>query len=102
LKAHRNTRYENEYLNKMVEQGHHCERVAGSGMGKHSVCDLVLFREGKVFLVEVKATKEPKLYYREKIKNQLSRMVKVAEKSNVRALLAIKFKNRGWEERVLL
>ncbi len=97
-----NKRYENEFVKRMIANGHHCERVAGSGSGQHAVCDCILFRDGEVFLVEVKATKEAKFYERALIKEQLNTMVDVASKSNVRALLAIKFKYRGWEERVLL
>jgi Holliday junction resolvase len=97
-----NKRYENEFVKRMISQGYHCERVAGSGSGQNAVCDCILFKEGNVYLVEVKATKEAKLYLRKGIKEQLERMVTVAKKSKVRALLAIKFKHRGWEEKVLL
>ncbi len=86
----------------MIAEGYHCERVAGSGSGQNAVCDCVLFRDAEVFLVEVKATKEPKLYLRKQVREQLDKMIFVARKSNVRALLAIKYKHRGWEERVLL
>lgn len=102
MQAHRNTRYENEYLNIQVAKGHHCERVAGSGMGMHAVCDCVLFRDGKVYLVEVKATKEKKFYHREKVKKQLEKMIVVAKNSNVGAILAIKYKYKGWVEEVLV
>jgi len=83
----------------MIAQGHHCERVAGSGSAKDSVCDCILFKEGKVFLVEVKATKEEKLYMRKGIKDQLDRMKEVALKHGVIPLLAVKFKGRGWDLR---
>ncbi len=92
-----NKRYENEFVKNMLAEGHHCERVAGSGSGQQAVCDCVLFKEGKVYLVEVKATKEPKFYLRAVIKEQLDRMQEVAKRSNVGALLAIKFKYKGWE-----
>jgi Holliday junction resolvase len=97
-----NKRYENEYVKRMIAKGYHCERIAGSGSGQNAVCDCILFRDGSVFLVEVKATKEAKFYYRKQIREQLEKMVEVAKESNVKALLAIKFKHRGWEERELL
>ena len=97
-----NKRYENEYVNRMIAQGYHCERVAGSGSGQNAVCDCVLFKDGEVYLVEVKATKEPKFYLRALVREQLDRMTTVAKERNVRALLAIKFKYKGWEERVLV
>lgn len=97
-----NKRYENEYVKRMIALGYHCERIAGSGSGENAVCDCILFKEGEVWLVEVKATKEPQFYERAKIKEQLNRMTNVAKERNVRALLAIKFKYKGWEERILL
>ena len=71
-------------------------------MGQYSVCDCVLFREGKVYLVEVKATKEPKFYRRAKIKTQLEKMTAIAKNSNVGAILAVKFKYKGWVEEILV
>ncbi len=97
-----NKRYENEYVKRMILAGYHCERIAGSGSGQNAVCDCILFKEGEVYLVEVKATKEPKFYLRALVKEQLNKMTTVAKERNVRALLAIKFKYRGWEERVLV
>jgi len=96
MSIHNNKRYENEFVNLMISKGYHCERVAGSGSGRNAVCDCILFKDGKVFLVEVKATKEKKLYFRKKLKEQLQRMKEVAEKSNVECLLAVKLKRQGW------
>ena len=97
-----NKRYENEYLKRMIAEGYHCERIAGSGSGQNAVCDCILFKDNQVWLVEVKATKEPQFYLRAKIKEQLDKMTTIAKERHVRALLAIKFKHRGWEERVLV
>lgn len=97
MSLHSNKRYENEFVKKMIAEGHHCERVAGSGSGQDAVCDCILFKEGKVYLVEVKATRAPKLCIRSYVKVQLDRMVAVARKSNVGALLVIKYKYRDWE-----
>lgn len=95
MSIHNNKRYENEFVRLMNDKCFHCERVAGSGKG--GVCDCVLFREEKVFLVEVKATKEQKFYLRKAVREQLEKMIKVAHKANVGALLAIKYKGKGWE-----
>jgi len=92
-----NKRYENEFVRKMISEGHHCERVAGSGSGAGAVCDCILFKEGRVYLVEVKATKLAKLCLRSVVKEQLDKMKEVAKRSNVGALLAIRYKYRGWE-----
>ena len=93
---HNNKRYENEFVNMMLAKGYHCERIAGSGCGKEAVCDCILFKDGKVFLVEVKATKEKQFYMRSVVKQQLSRMKEVAIRSNVGYMLAVKFKYQGW------
>lgn len=92
-----NKQYENEFVRLMLSKGYHCERVAGSGSGKESVCDCILFKDGKVFLVEVKATKEKKFYMRKGIREQLQKMKEVADKSNVECMLAVKLKKQGWE-----
>lgn len=49
MKNRCNTRYENEYLHLQIEKGYHCERIAGSGNGQFSVCDCILFREGRSY-----------------------------------------------------
>ena len=97
MSIHHNKKYENEFVKLMLNKGHHCERIAGSGSGKEAVCDCILFKEDKVFLVEVKATKEKKFYMRTHIKEQLQRMKEIAVKHNVNYMLALKFKRRGWK-----
>ena len=101
MSRHNNKRYENEFVKLMLSQGHHCERIAGSGCGKESVCDCILFKDGLVYLVEVKATKEAKFYPRAQVKEQLNKMIAVARKSNVRALLAVKYKRKRWDVKEL-
>ena len=91
-----NKHYEREFADMMINKGYHCERVAGSGRAKASVCDCVLFAKGRVYLVEVKATKEEKLYLRGGIQEQLRVLRETAQKQEVLPLLAIKFKYRGW------
>ena len=92
-----NKQYENEFVKLMLSKGHYCLRVAGSGSGNEAVCDCVLFKEGRVFLVEVKATKFKKLILRKNIREQLERMKETALKNNVNCLLAVKYKRKGWD-----
>ena len=94
----RNKRYEREYASLMCSKGNHCERIAGSGSAKEAVCDCILIKEGTTFLVEVKTTKLPVFYLRKHIKEQLEKMQATALKQEIHALLAIKFKNRGWQQ----
>ena len=91
-------RYEREFADMMNEQGYHCERIAGSGSAQEAVCDCVLFRDQLGYLVEVKGTKEIKLYVRTHVREQLERMQKKAREQGIHALLAVKFKHRGWKQ----
>ena len=93
-----NKQYEREFANLMCSQGHHCERIAGSGSAKEAVCDCILLMDKKCFLVEVKSTKDKKFYVRSHIRLQLEQMQAVALRQGVNSLLAIKFKHRGWKQ----
>jgi len=88
--------YEREFRDMMILKGYHCERVAGSGSGHDAVCDCVLFTNGKTYLVEVKAVKDKIFYMRAEVKKQLGLMIEVCSKHGLIPLIAIKFKNRGW------
>lgn len=101
MKITYNKRYEQEFVNRMCDSGHHAERVAGSGSGRHSICDCVLFKDGLTHLVEVKATKFPVFVINKVVREQLQRMIDVCLSNNASPLLAIKFKNRGWKQVIL-
>ncbi len=90
-----NKQYEREFFRMMNAQDFPCFRVAGSGQAIHAVCDCVLFKP-EPCLVEVKATKEKMLYMRSDIRKQLEKMMEVCKKFNLKPILAIKFKHRGW------
>ena len=91
-------RYERDFADMMCQQGNHCERIAGSGSSKEAVCDCILFKQGQSYLVEIKSTKETTFYIRQHIKQQLERMQNKAREQQIHALLAIKFKHRGWKQ----
>ena len=93
--------YEREYADIQCNNGFHCERIAGSGSAKESVCDCVLFKDGVSYLVEVKATKEIVFYVRSHIRKQLERMQNTALRQKIGALLAVKFKHRGWKQVII-
>ena len=90
-----NKKYEREFVKLMVKQGLTCFRIAGSGSAEEAVCDCVLYLP-ESSLVEVKATKEEIFYMRKKIREQLTLMKTACETNNLLHILAIKFKNRGW------
>ena len=90
-----NKRYEREFVRMMTEKNLTCFRIAGSGCAQEAVCDCVLYLP-EPCLVEVKATKEEIFYMRGYVREQLQTMIDVCNKNNLIPILAIKFKNRGW------
>lgn len=92
-----NKTYEREYANMMCNIGH-CERIAGSGSAKQSVADCILIKDGQTFLVEIKATKASTLNIRASVREQLERMQQKARENGVQALLAVRFKGKGWQQ----
>ena len=94
-------RYEREFADMQCSKGYHCERVAGSGSAKEAVCDCVLFRDKTSYLVEIKTTIHETFYVRSHIRQQLERMQQTAIKQQIHALLAVKFKHRGWKEFII-
>lgn len=91
-----NKQYEREFVRMMTKLDIDCHRVAGSGSASEAVCDCIMFYQGKTCLVEVKATKEIKFYMRSGIVEQLQRMIAVCDKNGLIPVLAVKFKQRGW------
>ncbi len=90
--------YERQYARLQEKLGHHCERIAGSGARTNAVCDLVLFRQWKVYLVEIKSTKEKVFYISARIHSQLRKLQQIALAHSATPLLAIRFKYHGWKE----
>lgn len=82
--------YERDFCNMMCDVGYHAERVSASGKRKKSVCDAVLITIIKTYLVEVKATQEKVFYLR-----GLHGLVEVAERFNIKSLLAVRFKGNS-------
>lgn len=91
-----NKEYERKFVQLMVNKGYHCERVAGSGKGEAFVCDCILFAQGNVYMVEVKATTDKRFYLRDSVRCQLQRLIDTATKHNAIPLVAIRFKRKGW------
>ena len=93
---------ERKFVTMMNEKGHFAQRIAGSGCGPYSVCDVVTVMNGEVFLTEVKSCKADKLPMTPETKQQLNRMIEAAQKHPpLKAMLAIHWKRRGWEMRDL-
>ena len=67
--------YERQFANEMCNLGYHCERIAGSGTRQESVCDCVLFKDTKTYLVELKATKESYFRINGRTRVQIERLI---------------------------
>lgn len=93
---------ERKYVKMMNESGHFAQRIAGSGCGKYSVCDIITVMDCKVFLTEVKATKNDVLVLDKKSIERLREMVEAANAhSPLRPMLAIHWKRHRWEFRCI-
>ena len=90
-----NIKYEREFVKIMTKLNITCFRIAGSGSAKEAVSDCVMYLP-EPCLVEVKATKEKIFYMRKGVREQLQLMINDCEKNNLIPILAIKFKNKGW------
>lgn len=94
----RGVNYEREFCDYALERGFHAERVAGSGHRRTSVCDVVLVKNGKCYLVEVKSTLNKTYYLSDKtgVKERITKLIETAQKSGAIPLLAVRFKGKRW------
>jgi Holliday junction resolvase len=89
---------ERKFVNLMNEGKFFAQRVAGSGCGKYSVCDVVSVMGGQVFLTEVKSRSDDMLPLDKTTKSQIELTItKARENPPLRPLLVIHWKKRGWE-----
>ena len=91
------TRYERELCEYAERRGFHGERVAGSGRGRTSVCDVVLIKGGQGYLVEVKSTRNGTYYVSDKpeTKERLKTLMRVSKQCGATPILAVRFKRKG-------
>jgi Holliday junction resolvase len=91
------SQYEREFCEYAENERFHAERVAGSGVRKKSVCDVVLIKDGQGYLVEVKSTRDKTYYISDKpnTRERLNELIEAAKKSGAIALLAVRFKRKG-------
>ncbi len=84
---------ERELLRKIWNVGWACIRVAGSGSTGFPAPDLVLMRDGRSILIEVKSTRNGSIYIREE---QLYELNHLREISRAEVYIAAKFVGNGW------
>lgn len=89
------TRRERELLGEMIKQGYIVHRVAGSGLGREAICDLIAIKKGEILFIECKSKK--KTYYSKEHKSQLEALIKAAEKCNAKPTLAVKLNYKKWQ-----
>jgi Holliday junction resolvase len=94
-KSPKGTRRERELLEKMIKEGYVVHRVAGSGLGREAICDLVAINKKEVLFIECKSKK--KAYYSKEHRQQLNNLIKVAKQCSVKPILAVKLNYKEWQ-----
>jgi len=89
------SRRERELLEFLTKQGFVVHRVAGSGLKKEAICDLIAVKDGKVQFIECKSRK--KVYYSKEHLNQLNELIKVAKSCKAKPFLAVKLNYKDWQ-----
>ena len=93
---------ERKFVNMMNEKGHFAQRIAGSGCGRYSCCDVITVIKGDVYLTEIKGVTGNELKITANIREQLETMITAAQKHQpLKAMLAVNWKRRGWQIIVL-
>jgi len=94
--SRRGSNAERELMKILESRGYHCERVAGSGINKKSVSDIVAIKDGKPYLIQCKLRKR-NVFYPNEFRDELRRLMIISKKCGAIPLLAIKFKGKGWK-----
>jgi Holliday junction resolvase len=89
------SRRERELLEKLTKEGFIVHRIAGSGHGETAICDLIAVKEGKVYFVESKSSKN--VYYPSKHSDQLQELVRIAKIAKAKPILAVKLNYKDWQ-----
>lgn len=84
---------ERELLKMFSSSGWKAARVAGSGIGDESPCDLIVGSLAKKYAIECKTSKEKKRYLQ---KEQISDFLVFAEIFGLEPLLAVRWNREGW------
>lgn len=88
------SRNERELLRIFTEHGWRAVRVAGSGVGEDSPCDLIASKIGKkAFTIEVKSTKNSTVYIS---KNQIEDFILFSNIIGLNSVIALRFNREGW------
>ncbi len=85
---------ERELLKLFTQHGWRAVRVAGSGIGEDSPCDLLAAKLGKKgFAIEVKSSKKQAIYIS---KSQINDFIIFSSIIGLKPIIATRFNREGW------
>jgi len=85
---------ERELVKLFTEKGWRAVRVAGSGVGDESPCDLIAAKVGrKGFAVEAKSSKKKSIYIS---KEQITDFILFSSTIGLKPVIALRFNREGW------
>src|SRR3989338_8272275 len=88
------SKVERELVKLFTEQGWRAVRVAGSGVGEDSPCDIITAKIGKRgFAIEAKSSKKSTIYI---TKSQIEDFVLFSNIIGLKPVIAARFNYEGW------
>lgn len=88
------SRVERELIQLFTENSWRAVRVAGSGVGEDSPCDLLAAKMGKkAHVIEVKSSKKPIIYI---TKQQIEDFILFSNLIGLKPVIALRFNREGW------
>src|SRR3989338_5268220 len=88
------SKVERELVKLFTEQGWRAVRVAGSGIGEDTPCDLIAAKSGrKGFAVEVKSSKKSSVYI---TKEQVNDFILFSNIIGLKQVIAVRFNREGF------
>ncbi len=85
---------ERELVRIFTENGWRAARVAGSGVGEDSPCDIIAGKAGKKgFAIECKSSKKKNIYI---TREQIEDFLLFSEMIGLKAVVAARFNREGW------
>ncbi len=88
------SRVERELIQLFTENSWRAVRVAGSGVGEDSPCDLLAAKLGKkAYVIEVKSSKKPIIYI---TKQQIEDFILFSNLIGLKPVIALRFNREGW------
>src|SRR3989344_803426 len=88
------SRVERELIQLFTQNSWRAVRVAGSGVGEDSPCDLLAAKLGKrAYVIEVKSSKKTTVYI---TKQQIDDFISFSSIIGLTPVIALRFNHQGW------